>query len=75
MYKISDEVIKFIDESMETWRMALRAEGKNLAEVKIRSRIFQGDELSPLLFLITMMPLNEIHRKCRGIYILTKLQD
>ena len=40
MYKIFDEVIKFIKETMKNWRVKLKAEGKSLAEVKILRGIF-----------------------------------
>ena len=46
MYKISDEVIKFIKETMKNW-VELTAEGKSLAEVKIQKGMFQRDPLSP----------------------------
>ena len=49
MYKISDEVINFIEKTMKTWRVELIAERKSLAEAKIQRGIFQGDALSPLL--------------------------
>ena len=48
-YKITDEVIKFIEKTMETWRVELTAGGKSLAEVKIEVGIFLGDALSPYL--------------------------
>ena len=60
MYKISDEVINFIDKTMKTWRVELKARGRRLVESKIQRGIFQGDALLPLLFIITMMPLNHI---------------
>ena len=63
MYKISDEVINFIDKTMKTWRVELTAGGR-LAEAKIQRGIFQGDALSPLLFIIAMMPLNHMLKKC-----------
>ena len=46
MYKISDEVIKFIEETMKNWRVKLTAGGKSLVEVKIQRGMFQGDALS-----------------------------
>ena len=49
---------------MKTWRVKLIARGKNFDETKIQRGIFQGDALSPLLFIIVMMPLNHILRKC-----------
>ena len=64
MYKISNEVINFIKKTMKTWRVELTARGRSLVEAKIQIGIFQGDALSPLRFIITMMPLNHILKKC-----------
>ena len=60
MYKMSHEVINFIEQTMKTWRVEPTAGGRSIAETKIQRRIFQGDALSPLLFIIAMMPLNHI---------------
>ena len=73
MYKIS-EVINFIKKIMKTWRAELTAGGRSLAEAKIRRGIFQGDALSPLLFIMAMMPLNRILRKCTAGYKLSRSQ-
>ena len=74
MYKISHEIIKFIEKIMETWTGELTAERKSLTEVKIQRGIFPGDALSPLLFVIAMMPFNYILRKSTDGYKLTKSQ-
>ena len=37
---------------MKTWRVELTAGGRSLAEAKIQRGIFQGDALSPLLFIV-----------------------
>ena len=74
MYKISHEVINFIEKTMKTWRVELTAGGKSLAETKIQRDIFQGDALSPLLFMIAMMLLNHILRKCTVGYKLSRSQ-
>ena len=71
MYKISHEVINFIEQTMKTWRVKLTAGGRSLAGTKIQRGIFQGDALSPLLFIIAMMPLNYILRKCAAGYKLS----
>ena len=64
MYKIPDQVIQFIEKTMQTWVLDLTAEGKGLAEEKIQRGKFQADKLPPLLFVVAMMPLNHIIRKC-----------
>ena len=49
--------------------------GRSLAEAKIQRGIFQGDALLPLLFIIVIMPLKHILRKCRAGYKLSKSQE
>ena len=75
MYKISHEIINFIEKTLQTWRVELTAGGRSLAETKIQKGIFQGDALSPLLFIIAMMPLNHILRKCTAGYKLSRSQE
>ena len=55
--------------------MELTVGGKSLAEAKIQRGIFQGDSLSPWLFVTAMMPHNHIHRKCIDGFKLSKLQE
>ena len=71
MYKISHEVINFINKTMKTLRVELTAGERSFAEKKIQRGIFQGDALSPLLFIIAMMSLNHILRKCTARYKLS----
>ena len=48
--------------------MELTAGGKSLGETKIQRGIFQGDALALLLFVISILPLNHIFRKCTAGY-------
>ena len=72
MYKISHEIINFIEKTMHTWKVELTAKGRSEAEIKIQRGIFQGDTLSHLLFIIAMIPLNHILRKCAARYKLSR---
>ena len=67
-----NEVINFIGKTMKTWRVELTAGGRSLAKVKIQRGISQGDALSPLLFIIAMIPLNHILRKWTAGYKLCR---
>ena len=58
----------YIWDSMENWRVELITVGQIFAEVKIRRGIFQGHLLSLQLFVIAMMLLNYMYRKCTGVY-------
>ena len=42
---------------MKTWKTELTSGNEVLGEVEIKRGIFQGDTLSPLLFVLAMIPL------------------
>ena len=75
MYKISEEVINLFNKTMKNWKVELTARGRSLADAKAQKSIFQREALSPLLFIIAMMPLNHILRKCTAAYKLSKSQE
>ena len=53
---------------MKNWRVKLICNNEKLAEVEIKIGIFQGDSLSPLLFVITLTPLTQILKATRHCY-------
>ena len=71
---IPDEVINFIEKTMETCKVELTAGGIRLAKAWIQRVIFQGNTLSSFLFVIAMMPLNHKLRKCNNEYNVKKSQ-
>ena len=53
---------------MENWLMELAVGRQPIPEVKIQRGIFQERSLSPLLFMIAMISLNYVLRKCIWSY-------
>ena len=53
---------------MKGWRTELSSGGVRLGDVNIRRGIFQGDSLSPLLFVLSLIPLTLVLRKVKASY-------
>jgi hypothetical protein len=68
MVKVSDNIKRFVKGGMEQWKTILENSGKQLGEVKIKRGIFQGDSLSPLMFVMTMIPLTMVLRRLTPAY-------
>ena len=62
----------FLTDSMKTWKTELTSAGERLGVIHIRRGIFQGDSLSPLLFVSCMIPLTLILRISTAGYDLAK---
>ena len=64
IYKICPVTVNFITESMKCWKTTLHlnhAEGSMTSRpINIKSGIFQGDSLSPLLFCLALAPLSSL---------------
>ena len=71
IYKINSIILSFLAHSMSMWHtnMSLYHENGVLCvnDIMIKRGIFQGDTLSPLLFIIAINPLSLLlNRKCSG---------
>ena len=64
IYKISPNIIEFLKESMKHWTINLNlhhsAGSIDINDIKIKTGIFQGDSLSPLLFCMCIDPLSKL---------------
>ena len=53
---------------MQQLRQSLTANDEDLGEVNVKRGIFQQDSLSPLLFVLSMVPLYSILKKVNACY-------
>ena len=55
---IAENVRELLVKSMMQWKLSLTSNGNELGDVKGNTGIFQGDSLSPLLFVLCMIPIS-----------------
>ena len=60
IYGAEENTIRFLNNTMPNWKTILTNSGTRLAEVNIRRGIFQGDSLSPLLFIAAVIPMTRV---------------
>ena len=58
----------FLQKSMQQCRLPLTTNGEDLEEVNVKRGIFQGGSLSPLLLVLSMVPLSLILKKVNACY-------
>ena len=72
LYGIATNIIQFILRAMEQSQTELTHQQTSFGNVNIKRGIFQGDSLSPLLFIIAMMPLTVMLRTLKNGYEIEK---
>ena len=60
MFRIADNIIKFLERSMQFWQIILHLNQDIVGVVSIKCGIFQGDSLSPILFILCLIPLTKL---------------
>ena len=65
LFGVAEKIKALLVNSMGKWRVILCAGSSELGEVDIKSAIFQGDSLSPLVFVLALNPLSLILRKAK----------
>ena len=68
IFGIAENVRNFLGRSIEHWNLSLTSNSEVLGEVDVKRGIFQGDSLSPFLFVLSMIPLSFILRKVNICY-------
>ena len=65
MVGAAKNMISIISNCFVNWKTVLTSGGAEIGQVVIRRGIFQGDSLSPLLFIVVMLPLTQVLRKIK----------
>ena len=74
MFGVVENMQKVLGNSIKKWKTELTSGGQNLVTVRIRRGIFQGDSLSPLLFVLALTPMSLVLREVKSGYQLGDLQ-
>ena len=68
LFGVAENTKNFLVNSMNKWKLELTSNGVSLGNAEIRRGILQGDSVSPLLFVLCMVPLLLILRKVEFHY-------
>ena len=68
MFKIASNIQNLLHYAMPLWKVELASNNQNFGNVEIKRVIFQVGSLSPLLFIIGLIPLTLILRKRKEAY-------
>ena len=68
MFGVAENIKSLLVNSMEKWKAMLCSGNSELGEVEIEGVIFQGDSLSPLVFVLALILLSLILRKAKAAY-------
>ena len=75
LFGVAENIKSLLVNSMEKWKVMLCSGNSELGEVEIKRVIFQGDSLSPLMFVLALIPLNLILRKAKTAYEFSVSKD
>ena len=65
---MSEKIKHFLPKIMKAWRVDLTCNNQSLGGVDIKRGMFQGGSISPLLYLLCLIPLTVILRKSESAY-------
>ena len=68
MFRVAENIKTLLVDTIEKWRVMLCAGNSELRDIDINRGIFQGDSLSPLVFVLALIPLSLILRKTKTAY-------
>ena len=75
LFGVAENIKSLLVNSMEKSKVMLCSEKSELGEVEIKRGIFQGDSLSPLVFVLALILLSLILRKAKAAYEFSKSKE
>ena len=75
LFGVAENIKSLLVKSMEKWKVMLCSGNSDLGEIEIKRGIFQGDSLSPLMFVLALIPLSLILRKENAAYEFSKSKE
>ena len=66
LFGVAKKIKGFLGNSMDKWKVMLCSGNSELGEGEIKRGIFQGDSLSPLVFVLALVSLSLILRKAKA---------
>ena len=67
-FGVAENIKTLLVNSIEKWKVMLCSGNSGLGEVEIKRGIFQGDSLSPFVFVLVLISLSWILRKAKAAY-------
>ena len=71
IWYIAQNMVGLIQNNIKQWKTVLTAGGEALGEVHIRRGIFQGDSLSSILFVISLIRTLVLRKVKAGMILAT----
>ena len=75
LFRVVENIKSLLVNSMEKWKVMSCSGISELGEVEIKRGIFQGDSLSPLVFVSALIPLSLILRKTKAAFEFSESKD
>ena len=66
LFGVVENIKSLLVNSMEKWKVMVCSGNSKLGEVEIKRGIFQGNSISPLVFVVALIPLSLILRKAKA---------
>ena len=68
LLEVAENIKSLLVNSMEKWKVMLCSGNSEVGVVEKKRGIFQGDSLSPLVFVLALIPLSLVLRKAKATY-------